>query len=79
MKSRELLSNTHKIAQDYYSKLLEAEKELIAQKKNLVNEKFKVLEEKKEYYKQRKMTAYFERLAMIKKHYGKFSPEAIKM
>ena len=25
------------------------------------------------------MTAYFERLAMIKKHYGKYSPEAIKM
>ena len=47
MKSGELLSNTHKIAQDYYSKLLEAEKELIAQKKNLVNEKFKVLQEKK--------------------------------
>ena len=79
MKSGELLSNTHKIVQDYYSKLLEAEKELIAQKKNLVNEKFKVLEGKKEYYKQRKMTSTFERLAMIKKHYGKFSVEAIKM
>ena len=25
------------------------------------------------------MTAYFERLAMIKKHYGKYSPEAFKM
>ena len=47
MKTGELPSNTHKIAQDYYSKLLEAEKELIAQKKNLVNEKFKILQGKK--------------------------------
>ena len=48
-------------------------------KKNLVHEEFKVLQEKKEYYKQRKMTAYFERLNMIKKEYGKYSPEAINM
>ena len=38
-----------------------------------------MLQEKKEYYKQRKMTAYFERLHMIKKEYGKYSPEAINM
>ena len=48
-------------------------------KKNLVHEEVKVLQEKKEYYKQRKMTAYFERLNMIKKQYGKYSPEAINM
>ena len=79
MKSGELLSNTHKIAHDYFSELLGAEKELIAQKKNYVNQKFKMLEEKEEYYRQRKITSTFERLAMIKKYYGEFSPQAIKM
>ena len=61
------MSTTHKIAQHYYTKLLGAKKDLIAQKKNYINQKYKMLEEKEEYYRQRKITSTFERLAMIKK------------
>ena len=73
------MSTTHKLAQDYYSELLGAKKDLIAQKKNYVNQKYKMLEEKEEYFRQRKITATFERVAMIKKYYGEYSLQAIKV
>ena len=38
-----------------------------------------MLEEKEEYFRQRKITATFERVAMIKKYYGEYSPQAIKV
>ena len=48
-------------------------------KKTLISVEFQVVAEKKEYYKQRKMTANFERLIMIKKEFGELSPEYLKM
>ena len=79
MKSGELMSTTHKIAQDYYSELLGAKKNLIAKKQNYVNQKYKMLEERQEYFRQRKITATFERVAMIKKYYGEYNLQAIKV
>ena len=48
-------------------------------KKRLVLEEFKVLKEKNEYYRQKNMTAMFERLIMMRKYYKKHSPEAMAM
>ena len=38
-----------------------------------------MLEQKEEYYWQRKITSTLKKLAMIKKYYSEFSPQAIKM
>ena len=68
------------MAGQYYEKLLKAEMDLIQTKKELVIEQKKAAmaeneaaNAKKECYKQREMTATFERVLMVKKEYGQFS------